>query len=488
MLTNPNPLVQYLQKPAAEFTKDDLIRFIEERQIEMINFRYAAEDGKLKAINFMVTNMEDLDLILSAGERVDGSSIFSTLPPNHSDLYLVPRYQTAFINPFSSIPSIDILCSFVGPDGQPFESSPDYILRKANKQFRKSTGMAIKMMAELEYYVISDINENDTTGINGYQSSEPYAVHEHLRVEAMKLIARCGGKVRFGHAESGNFIHNNKLHEQHEIEFAVSDPEDAADQLVIAKWILRMLGKRHQVNVTFIPKIKLNQPGSGLHTHFLVEHNDKNILIEQESLTSTSFKMIGGILSLAPALCAFANSNPVSYLRLMSGQGTPVEISWGMENRSTLIRIPLGWNRMKPTGENSGTTDFTSRQTIEYRGADGSANPYLLNAALIMSILTGLLDPESVKKADQMKTEKNLFGIHANSTFDHLPTSCAQAAEKLEELRAFFEADQVFPPAVIDHTISQLMAFNDKELIDNFKTYGENQELAALVEKHLHFM
>lgn len=93
---HPNLLVQYLQKPTAEFTKEDLIRYIEEREIEMLNFRYVGEDGKLKTINFVVNGRDELDMALSVGERVDGSSIFSYLEANASDLYLVPRYKTAF--------------------------------------------------------------------------------------------------------------------------------------------------------------------------------------------------------------------------------------------------------------------------------------------------------------------------------------------------------------------------------------------------------
>ncbi|PTN08668.1 glutamine synthetase family protein [Mangrovibacterium marinum] len=493
MLINPNPLVQYLQKPAHEFTKDDLIRYIEERQIEMVNFRYTAEDGKLKTINFMVTSFEQLDMLLSSGERVDGSSIFSFLPANHSDLYLIPRYKTAFHNPFSTIPSLEILCSFYGPDGEPLQSSPVYILQKARNQFHKSTGMTIKMMAELEYYVISDIDKQTVIAENGYQSGEPYSAHEKLRVEALKLIARCGGKVRFGHAETGNFIHNRKLYEQHEIEFSVSDPEDAADQLAVAKWILRMLGLKYQVNVTFIPKIALNQPGSGLHIHFLVEHAGKNILMDQQMLTTTSLKMIGGLLKLAPAVCAFANPTPVSYLRLMEGQQTPNQICWGMQNRSTLIRVPLGWNRPESLSAHANhqpetSVDLSSRQTLEYRGADGSANPYLLSAALIMSILDGLLSSESIKNADELKTDTNLFEQADAQPFAFLPSSCAEAANKLEHFRAEFETDQVFPPTVIDHCIHRLRSFNDRELINNIKTYGENQDFSSLVDSYLHFM
>ncbi|WP_163709550.1 glutamine synthetase family protein [Mangrovibacterium lignilyticum] len=493
MLTHPNPLVQYLQKPASAFTKEDIIRYVEERQIEMVNFRYTAEDGKLKTINFMITSKEDLDMILTSGERVDGSGVFSFLPPNNSDLYLVPRYKTAFINPFSEIPAIDILCSFYAPDGDPLESSPVYILRKARNQFNKSTGMTIKMMAELEYYVISDIDERTVVAENGYHGSEPYSAHGKLRVEALKLIARCGGKVRFGHAETGNFIYNKKLYEQHEIEFAVGDPEDAADQLAVAKWILRMLGLKYNVNVTFIPKIALNQPGSGLHIHFMVEHGGKNVLMDQETLTTTSLKMIGGLLNLAPALCAFANPTPVSFLRLMTGQKTPNSVCWGMQNRSTLIRVPLGWNRMESLSAHANQnvdnpTDFTSRQTLEYRGADGSANPYFLIAAIIVGVLSGLMNPESVKKADGLETDANLFLEHSDSKFEPLPNSCDEAALELEKCREFFEADAVFPPSIIDHTITKLRSFNDKELINNFKTYGENQDFVKLVDSYLHFM
>lgn len=493
MLTHPNPLVQYLQKPASAFTKEDIIRYIEERQIEMVNFRYTAEDGKLKTMNFMVTGHDELDMILTSGERIDGSAVFPFLPPNDSDLYLVPRYKTAFINPFSEIPAIDILCSFYGPDGEPFESSPVYILRKARNEFHKSTGMQVRLMAELEYYVISDLNDGQVVSENGYQSAEPYSAHEKLRVEALKLIARCGGKVRFGHAESGSFIQNKKLFEQHEIEFAVSDPEDAADQVSVAKWILRMLGLKYKVNVTFIPKIALNQPGSGMHMHFMVEHAGKNVLMDQENLTTTSLKMIGGTLNLAAALSAFANPTPVSYLRLMDGQQTPNRICWGMQNRSTLIRVPLGWNRMESLSAHANQqaeiwADLSHRQTLEYRGSDGSANIYLLSAALIMTILSGLMEPEQVKKADNLKTDKNLFDPDSGNEFEQLPQSCAEAADALEAQRSYFELDKVFPATMINHIIAKLRSFNDKELINNFRTYGENQEFARLVESYLHFM
>ena len=130
---NPNELVKFLDKPASQFQRDDIIRFIEANDIEMLNFRYIAEDGKLKALNFIIHSREHLEQILSYGERVDGSSLFSFISAGSSDLYVIPRYRTAFVNPFSEIPALDILCSFYTSDGKPLENSPEYVLKKAHE-------------------------------------------------------------------------------------------------------------------------------------------------------------------------------------------------------------------------------------------------------------------------------------------------------------------------------------------------------------------
>ncbi len=127
----PNKLVKYLQKSSEDFTKKDIIKFVEGKDIQMINFRYVAGDGRLKTLNFVINNKDHLDQILSTGERVDGSSLFSYIPAAASDLYVIPRYKTAFVNPFTDIPTIDILCSYYTREGEPLASSPENIIKKA---------------------------------------------------------------------------------------------------------------------------------------------------------------------------------------------------------------------------------------------------------------------------------------------------------------------------------------------------------------------
>ena len=108
---NPNKVVAFLGKPAIEFTKADIINYITENEIRMVNFMYPAGDGRLKTLNFVINNAAYLDTILTCGERVDGSSLFPFIEAGSSDLYVVPRFATAFHDPFAEIPTLTMLCS-----------------------------------------------------------------------------------------------------------------------------------------------------------------------------------------------------------------------------------------------------------------------------------------------------------------------------------------------------------------------------------------
>jgi len=171
---NPNSLVQYLNKPSVDFTKNDLIRYIDDHNISMINFRYTGGDGRLKTLNFVINSRAHLDNILTTGERVDGSSLFPFIKTGSSDLYVIPKYRTAFMNPFTSIPSLEIMCSYYDKDGNPLESSPEFILQKAHQVLKDRTGLAFEVMGELEFYVISASNDL-------FQAADQRGYHEAFR-------------------------------------------------------------------------------------------------------------------------------------------------------------------------------------------------------------------------------------------------------------------------------------------------------------------
>ena len=89
---SPNPLVAALGKPAKEFTKADIIGYIEDNGIRMLNLRYIGGDGRLKTLNFAIQSKAHLDRVLTLGERVDGSSLFAFVEATSSDLYVVPAW------------------------------------------------------------------------------------------------------------------------------------------------------------------------------------------------------------------------------------------------------------------------------------------------------------------------------------------------------------------------------------------------------------
>jgi len=490
-----NLIEKYLKKNANEFTRKDIIKYIEENEIEMVNFRYVAEDGKLKTLNFIINSREHLENVLASGERVDGSSLFSFIEAGSSDLYVIPCFSSVFVNPFSEIPAIDILCSFYTSEGKPLESAPEYILKKAHDTFKNQTGLNFKALGELEFYIISEKNnEFPVQDQKGYHSSAPFIKWNDFRIQAMKLIAECGGKIKYGHSEVGNFSTETLSYEQHEIEFLPVDVEETAEKIIIAKWILRMLAFQYGIQVSFSPKITVGKAGSGMHIHLLVEKNYKNVLIKNEKLSRTAHKIIAGILDLAPALTAFGNSVPTSYLRLVPHQEAPTRICWGIRNRSVLVRVPLGWKGVSNMVcdanplEEKNDNNFSSKQTIELRSADGSADIYLLLAGIVTAARHGFEMPNAVDFAKKLYIDVNIFKDEAKElakSLNHLPSSCSESADKLNEKRRYFEKYGVFPAGTIDNVIRYLKAFNDLGLSE--KLYGNNKEIQKLIEKYLHW-
>lgn len=490
---NPNPLVQYLNKPASQFTKADIIKYIEGNKIEMINFRYVGGDDRLKTLNFVINSMEHLDDILTAGERVDGSSLFSHIEAGSSDLYVLPRYKTAFLNPFSEVPSIDILCSYYNKDGEPLESSPEYILRKAHQVLKDVTGYEYETMGELEYYVISKKEDIFTADDQrAYHESFPFTKWEHLRTEAMEAIAQAGGMIKYGHSEVGNFSMDGLDYEQNEIEFLPVPVEDAADQLVIAKWILRSIAYKYGVSITFAPKITAGKAGSGLHIHTRLIKDGKNMMIDNSGLSEVAKKAIAGYLSLAPSLTAFGNTNPTSYFRLVPHQEAPTNICWGDRNRSVLVRVPLGWsgnnnminhaNKLEPPVNK----DFSGKQTVEFRCPDGSANIYLLLAGLTVAVRHGIEMENALAYAKETYVDVNIFSdVNKDrlNQLSRLPLSCDESADLLNQQRDFYCKYDVFTPSIIDGIIDKLKSYHDKNIRNEIA--DDNDKVLELVNRFI---
>ncbi|MBF0409075.1 MAG: glutamine synthetase [Candidatus Riflebacteria bacterium] len=489
---SPNKVAAFLDKSPCEFTKKDIINFIEKNGIRMMNFRYVGGDGKLKILNFVINDRKHLDEVLSVGERVDGSSLFSYIEPCSSDLYVVPRYRTAFLNPFSQVPALDLMCSYYDKHGVALDIAPENILKKAHASLKEKTGMELEALGELEFYLSSELDKIYTiTPQKGYHESHPFSKWELVRIEAMKVISEIGGRIKYGHSEVGNIVSGDWEYVQHEIEFLPVNVEDAADQLVTAKWAIREVAYKYGLEVSFAPKIIVGHAGSGFHIHSRLVRDGINMMVDENGgLNETARKMIGGLLELAPSITAFGNIVPTSYLRLVPHQEAPTNVCWGDSNRSVLVRVPLGWKGVSNMvydanpQEKEPNSNKMSKQTVELRSADGSANVYLLLAGITIAARHGLENPESLKLAEKLYVSfdvgKNQHGLN----LPQLPASCFDAGERLLQDRGFYEKYQIFPPAMIDRMAATLKAYNDRDLSE--RMFGDGDALMRLVKQYLH--
>ena len=490
-------IAQYLKKEPDRFTRKDIIRFIEENDVRRLNFRYVGGDGRLKTLNFVLTGRRHLERILSAGERVDGSSLFPHIAANVSDLYVIPRFRTAFVNPFTNIPTVDILCSYYTHEGKPFSGSPENILRKAHDTLKQKTGISLHAMGELEYYVIAEKSRPGTDLYplepqKGYKESQPFSKMEEIRCEAMDALAKIGVPVKYGHSEvAAIYDEDHQYIEQNEIEFLPAPLEDAADHLVIARWVLRMVGHRHGVTVSFAPKIALGHAGNGMHIHMQFIRRRKNITFVHGDVSDIGRRAIAGILMLAPSLTAFGNTVPSSYLRLSGHQEVPMGVFWGERNRLAMIRIPLCWStnrdmiRDANPGERSRGIITPDNATIEFRCPDGSADVYLTMAGLAVAVRHGLEMENALEIAKRLYASKGrvvTLEKWEGEIRRRVPSSCDESAENLLRDRETYQEYGVFPPEVIDGVVAKLRSYNDRGLISR----SSPDELKKVMKMSIH--
>ena len=170
---------------------------------------------------------------------------------------------------------------------------------------------------------------------------------------------------RFSHHEAGPG--------QNEIDLRYADALQTADNIMTFRTVVREVALSQGSYATFMPKPFSRHPGSGMHTHFSLFEGDTNAFYEAGAefrLSDTGRHFIAGLLRHAPEFTSVTNQFVNSYKRLWAGDEAPSYMSWGHNNRSALVRVPL----YKP--------DKVQSSRIEYRGIDSATNPYLSYACL----------------------------------------------------------------------------------------------------------
>ncbi len=460
----------------------EALKYIKENDIKILNLCHIPEDSRLKTLSFPTSDTKQTQSILEFGERVDGSSLFSYIDSDKSDVYITPSLDTTFFNPFSSVSTLNILCKYLDQNGRPLEIAPECILHRAEQKLRSSTGVTLKALAELEFYIISR-NETEPSfecpSEKHYHESAPFSRFHNIRDEILVTLENIGIQVKYGHGEVGRIRSvDGTLMEQHEIELLPQTLPEMADTIVIAKWVIRNVCAGHGVSVSFSPKIALEHTGTGMHVHICALKNGENIIDESKGNLSIEAKqMIGSILRFAPSLTAFGNTIPVSYFRFVSRKESPMYVCWGERNRLALIRIPLWWGFKK---DDEGVD--SCKRTFEFRAPDPSANAHLLLAGITVAARYGLVNSkESLRIAEDLHIERS---GKRRAKLRPLPQSCSESASYLRKDRKHFEADGVFPKTVIDGTIRKLESYNDSGLVKKLRS--QPKKIEELMQKYLH--
>jgi len=490
-----NPISVILGKEPKDFTRDDLVRIIKEKELERITFHYTGIDGKIKELRIPICSTRQAEMILTEGERVDGSSLFKGIvDAGSSDMYVLPVYKTAFLNPFDN-KSIDFVCRFLNKNGERAAFAPDNILHRAHSLLKERTGLELWALGELEFYLIGHTNNQlfPMPKQRGYHASEPFVKSASVLNEMVRYIAQISGNVKYAHFEVGYLERiesdypelNGKSAEQVEVEFLPTPIEDTGDIIVLSRWIIRNVAYRNNFTATFVPKLEIGHAGNGMHFHLQLMKDGKNIMTDENgALTEHAKMLIGGLCNYAPSLTGFGNMVTASYLRLVPHQEAPTRVCWSEMNRSALIRVPLGWNNLSNLASVVNDCPVEPlekrlyRQTVEIRSPDGSANAHLLLSGITMAAEWGLSNKE--KSLDIAKNSYVSTNIHKSSIENELPelaTSCVESSEELLQHRELYERDDVFPPQVISYVAAQLQNENDKDLNQRLLSLPDDEKL-----------
>lgn len=505
-----SPVVRALDKPPGDFTRKDILRLVTGRGIRSVHFRYPAADGKLKVLKLPVNDLRDIEAVLCEGERVDGSSLFKGMvDPGRSDMYVVPMYRTAFLNPF--VPDcLELVCRYLDADGNPAALTPDNILARSEDGFRAASGCELLALGELEFYFIYSDEEDLYPGTpqGFYHEASPFVKWDDLTEEILRLTAETCGGVKYCHSEVG-FIKpskddlpelRGKRMSQYELEFLPAPLQETAARVLVAKWIIRNLAAQRGILASFAPKLNLGDAGSGMHVHVAVRRGGKNVLVDGKGeLSSDASALIGGLLRSAGSLTSFGNTCAASYLRLVPHQEAPVKVCWSTSNRSALVRVPLGWRGVDNLASqvNPGQPrDFKGDmfgQTVELRSPDGSADVYLLLAGLGVAARQGFSKrTASIQAAKEFEVSGNVFDDpRVLSRLESLPRNCWESAQALKRDRARYEKEGVFPAEVIDFCIKRLEDEKDRDLAEDLSKmlYKEHREaVRKLMLATLHCM
>ena len=373
----------------SRYTKQDIMRRIEEEDIEFIRLQFTDMFGSLK--NVAITSSQ-LGKALDNKCMFDGSSIEGFVRIEESDMYLYPDLDTFEIFPWRPQQGkvARLICDVYKADGTPFEGDPRYVLRRVLEE-AKEMGYSFDVGPECEFFLFHTDDNGMPTTISHEKASyfdiSPLDLGENARRDMVLSLEDMSFEIEASHHEVAPA--------QHEIDFKYGPALSTADNIMTFKLVVKSMAKKHGLFASFMPKPLYGVNGSGMHTNMSLTKDGKNIFDDPEGengLSKEAYYFIAGIMKHIKGMTAIANPLVNSYKRLVPGHEAPVYIAWSATNRSPLIRIPAS--------RGAGTR-------IELRSPDPAANPYLLLALCLAAGLDGIRN----KMEPPMPVNGNIFEL-----------------------------------------------------------------------------
>ena len=387
------------------YTKDEVLEFIEEEDVKFIRLAFFDLKGKQKNISIMPS---ELGRAFETGIPFDASAIEGFEGPEKSELYLKPDPSTLAISPWRPATGkvVRMFCNILTPEGKPYLKDSRTILQNACQHLKDECGIEMMVGTEVEFYLFKlDENGNptkETFDKAGYMDIAPEDHGENIRREICFTLEQMGMSPEASHHEEGPG--------QNEIDFHYSDALTAADNVATFKWIVNTKAAANGLYADFSPKPLVGLPGNGMHINISYRPVNGNAGKDTENLLPN---ILAGILKHIEEITYFLNPNGESYNRLGASKA-PEYISWGKENRSTLIRVPSS----------------TGTKRLELRSPDPLCNTYLALTLLIEAAIEGIKN----KIEPPAETVENLFDdeVAKHTSLKALPKAIWEAKELAE--------------------------------------------------------
>ena len=435
--------------------RDFVLRTIEERGVKFVRLWFTDVVGTLKSVAITPAEVEGA---FAEGLGFDGSAIEGFTRAYEADMLAHPDPATFQILPWRGEidPTARMFCDISTPDGQPSLADPRNVLKRTLAK-AADRGFSFYTHPEIEFYLLKSSKLVDGSPVPvdsaGFFDNVPGGTAHDFRRRSVRMLEDLGISVEFSHHESGPG--------QNEIDLRYADALTTADNITTFRTVIKEVAIEQGVYATFMPKPFSEHPGSGMHTHMSLFEGDSNAFFDaggHYQLSKIGRQFVAGLLRHAPEITAVTNQYVNSYKRLWGGDEAPSFVTWGHNNRSALVRVPL----YKPNKGQSAR--------VEYRAIDSAANPYLSYSLLLAAGLKGIEEGYQLDRP----VEENIFHMTEDEMAKYKISSLPGSLKDSTDL---FARSELMKETLGEHLHGAYIAAKRKEW-DEFRIHVTDWETA----------